>query len=132
MSIYIVIPALCIAGVNAWRLWSEHWEHKAHEPPVEERTEYPYMNIRTKNFFWGDGDKVSDKISRRGVGEGRGAGRMFLGANERTDTLLEYERQLPQEGGAVDGMRPRIKLRDLYILLQSSRERLAPGVRTCW
>ena len=59
MSIYIVIPALCIAGVNAWRLWSEHWEHKAHEPPVEERTEYPYMNIRTKNFFWGDGDKVS-------------------------------------------------------------------------
>jgi cytochrome c oxidase subunit 6a len=53
-----VIPALCIGGVNAWRLWDEHWEHKSHEPPVEERTEYPYMNIRTKNFFWGDGDKV--------------------------------------------------------------------------
>ena len=58
MAIYITIPALCIAGVNAWRLWDEHWEHKAHEPPVNERTEYPYMNIRTKAFFWGDGDKV--------------------------------------------------------------------------
>ncbi len=28
-------------------------------PPLEERTEYPYQNIRTKNFCWGDGDKVS-------------------------------------------------------------------------
>jgi hypothetical protein len=25
---------------------------------LEERPEYPYQNIRTKNFFWGDGDKV--------------------------------------------------------------------------
>nr|POE89916.1 cytochrome c oxidase subunit 6a, mitochondrial [Quercus suber] len=58
LSIYVVIPALCIAGVNAWRLWDEHWEHVAHGPPLEERTEYSYMNIRTKNFFWGDGDKT--------------------------------------------------------------------------
>lgn len=28
-------------------------------PPLEERTEYPYQNIRVKNFPWGDGDKVS-------------------------------------------------------------------------
>lgn len=28
-------------------------------PPLEERVEYPYQNIRTKNFAWGDGDKVS-------------------------------------------------------------------------
>ena len=54
----VVIPALCIAGVNAWRLWEEHWEHVSHMPPIEERPEYPFMNIRTKNFFWGDGDKV--------------------------------------------------------------------------
>jgi len=27
-------------------------------PPLEERVEYPYQNIRTKNFTWGDGDKV--------------------------------------------------------------------------
>ncbi|KAK6383310.1 hypothetical protein LTR65_010295 [Meristemomyces frigidus] len=56
-SIYIVIPCLIIAAVNAWRLWGEHWEHAAHEP-IEDRVEYPYMNIRTKNYFWGDGDKT--------------------------------------------------------------------------
>lgn len=28
-------------------------------PPLEERTEYPYQNIRVKNYPWGDGDKVS-------------------------------------------------------------------------
>ena len=32
-------------------------------PPLEERTEYPYQNIRTKNFPWGDGDKVSLRYS---------------------------------------------------------------------
>ena len=74
LSIFIVIPALCMASVNAWRLWSEHWEHKAHEPPIEERTEYPYQNIRTKNFFWGDGDKVCYPASflKRGLCESAG------------------------------------------------------------
>ena len=28
-------------------------------PPLEERTEYSYQNIRTKNYQWGEGDKVS-------------------------------------------------------------------------
>lgn len=54
----IVIPCIIISSVNAYRLWLEHEEHMSHEPPLEERTEYPYQNIRTKNFFWGDGDKV--------------------------------------------------------------------------
>ena len=27
-------------------------------PPLEERVEYPYQNIRSKNYPWGDGDKV--------------------------------------------------------------------------
>lgn len=53
-----VIPAVLLAGINAYNLWNEHWEHWSHLPPLEERTEYPYQNIRTKNYFWGDGDKV--------------------------------------------------------------------------
>ena len=56
----VVIPALLLASVNAKNLWDEHWEHWEHMPPLEERVEYPYQNIRTKAFFWGDGDKVSD------------------------------------------------------------------------
>jgi hypothetical protein len=58
LSIYVVIPCLVIAGVNAYRLWTEHWEHVAHGPSLEEKPEYPYQNIRTKNYFWGDGDKT--------------------------------------------------------------------------
>ncbi len=55
----VTIPALLIASVNAYNLWNEHWAHWEHMEPLEDRPEYPYQNIRTKNFFWGDGDKVS-------------------------------------------------------------------------
>ena len=58
----VAIPALIISGVNAYNLWNEHWAHWEHMPPLEERPEYPYQNIRTKNFFWGDGDKVSELV----------------------------------------------------------------------
>ena len=50
-----VPPCLILAAINSYNLWEEHWEHM---PPMEERTEYPYQNIRVKNYPWGDGDKV--------------------------------------------------------------------------
>lgn len=62
----VVIPCLILGSINAWNLWDEHWEHWSHLPPLEERVEYPYQNIRTKNFFWGDGDKTlfwNDKVN---------------------------------------------------------------------
>ncbi|KAI8683266.1 hypothetical protein LRP88_04763 [Fusarium phalaenopsidis] len=58
ISIFGVIPALALSGANAYWLWNEHWDHWNHMPPLEERTEYPYQNIRTKNYQWGDGDKT--------------------------------------------------------------------------
>jgi cytochrome c oxidase subunit VIa len=33
-------------------------------PPLEERTEYPYQNLRSKNFPWSNGDKVSFPIDK--------------------------------------------------------------------
>ncbi|CAK7222258.1 Cytochrome c oxidase subunit 6A [Sporothrix curviconia] len=66
ISIFIAIPALAASGYNAYVLWKEHWEHWEHLPPLEERTEYAYQNIRTKNFTWGDGDKTifwNDKVN---------------------------------------------------------------------
>ncbi|KAI5806873.1 putative cytochrome c oxidase subunit VIa [Geopyxis carbonaria] len=67
LSIYATIPALIITGINAYGLWNEHWEHwEHHMPPLEERVEYAYQNIRSKNFFWGDGDKTlfwNDKVN---------------------------------------------------------------------
>ncbi|KAH8428990.1 cytochrome c oxidase subunit VIa [Aspergillus melleus] len=58
LSIYAVIPALVLGSLTAYNLWEEHWEHWDHMPPLEERTEYPYQNIRVKNYPWGDGDKT--------------------------------------------------------------------------
>ncbi|KAF3768414.1 hypothetical protein M406DRAFT_56116 [Cryphonectria parasitica EP155] len=66
ISIFVCIPALFGAGINAYWLWNEHWEHWSHLPPLEERPEYPYQNIRTKNYQWGDGDKTlfwNDKVN---------------------------------------------------------------------
>ncbi|RMD44184.1 hypothetical protein DV735_g1005, partial [Chaetothyriales sp. CBS 134920] len=66
LSIYVVIPTLVLGSINAYNLWNEHWEHWDHMPPLEERVEYPYQNIRSKNFFWGDGDKTlfwNDKVN---------------------------------------------------------------------
>ncbi|KAL9600614.1 MAG: hypothetical protein Q9219_003047 [cf. Caloplaca sp. 3 TL-2023] len=54
----VALPALILASLNAWNLYQEHWEHWETLPPLEERIEYDYMNIRNKKFPWGDGDKT--------------------------------------------------------------------------
>lgn len=61
-----VAPCLIVAGVNAYVLWKAHWEHWDHMAPLEERTEYAYQNVRTKNYQWGEGDKVGlhDSLQR--------------------------------------------------------------------
>ena len=54
-----VIPTVLLASINTYSLWNEHWEHWAHLPPLEEKTDYPYQNIRTNNYILGNGDNVS-------------------------------------------------------------------------
>ncbi|KAF1913581.1 cytochrome c oxidase, subunit VIa [Ampelomyces quisqualis] len=66
LTLYVAIPCLIVAGVNAKLRWDAHWEHVAHSTPKEEKPQYAYMNIRTKKFFWGDGDKTlfwNDKVN---------------------------------------------------------------------
>ncbi|PYH89062.1 putative cytochrome c oxidase subunit VIa [Aspergillus ellipticus CBS 707.79] len=58
LSIFGIPPVLIGGAYNAWTLWDEHWQHWEHMAPLEERVEYPYQNIRVKNFPWGDGDKT--------------------------------------------------------------------------
>ena len=88
-----MIPSIILASVNAYRLWTEHWEHVAHGPALEDKPEYPFQNIRTKNYFWGDGDKVSSFMAAT-VWLPCMDGRLIL----FTDPLLEPQGQLPQEG----------------------------------
>ncbi|KAF2674964.1 cytochrome c oxidase subunit VIa [Microthyrium microscopicum] len=66
LSIYVAIPCLLIASANAYTLWNEHWEHEAHMPPPEERPQYAYLNLRSKPYPWGDGNKTlfwNDKVN---------------------------------------------------------------------
>ncbi|CDS06620.1 hypothetical protein LRAMOSA09148 [Lichtheimia ramosa] len=51
ISIFVCIPALLAAGVNAYNLASEHAAHMEHHP--KEWVKYPYLNNRAKDFFWG-------------------------------------------------------------------------------
>lgn len=88
-----MIPSIILASVNAYRLWTEHWEHVAHGPALEDKPEYPFQNIRTKNYFWGDGDKVSS-FTAATVWSPFMYGWLTL----FTDPLLEPQGQLPQEG----------------------------------
>lgn len=59
-----VAPCLIAAGVNAYYLWNEHWEHWSHMPPLEERVEYPYQNIRygTDHFHVIAEDRMREEI----------------------------------------------------------------------
>lgn len=55
----VAVPLILIVSANTYRLWNEHWEHVAHEAPPEEKPQYQYLNIRSKAYPWGNGDKVS-------------------------------------------------------------------------
>ncbi|CAG8514041.1 3308_t:CDS:2 [Paraglomus brasilianum] len=53
ISIYVCIPALVLSTANAYRLMKEHSKHEIHPEDVPN---YSYLRIRSKPFFWGNGD----------------------------------------------------------------------------
>jgi cytochrome c oxidase subunit 6a len=72
ITVYIAIPSVVISLFNAYKLYSEHHNHAVHGPLPEEKIEFPYQNIRTKAFWWGDGDKTlfwNDKVNYHGKHE---------------------------------------------------------------
>ncbi|ODQ50600.1 cytochrome c oxidase, subunit VIa [Saitoella complicata NRRL Y-17804] len=65
ITYYIAFPLIIVGAVNAKNLYDEHNEHMAHVD-ITEQPQYAYLNIRTKNFPWGDGDKTAfwnDKVN---------------------------------------------------------------------
>ncbi|GAB5592070.1 Cytochrome c oxidase subunit 6A [Umbelopsis nana] len=51
VSLFICIPALLASGINAYNLYTHHLEHEREHP--HEWVPYDYLNVRTKDFFWG-------------------------------------------------------------------------------
>ncbi|KAI9491937.1 cytochrome c oxidase, subunit VIa [Zychaea mexicana] len=51
ISIFVCIPALIAVSINSYNLMLAHEEHMEHHP--RKFVKYPYMNTRTKDFFWG-------------------------------------------------------------------------------
>ncbi|KAI8092390.1 cytochrome c oxidase, subunit VIa [Gilbertella persicaria] len=51
ISLFVCVPTLLAAGINAYNLYSEHQHHLEEHPP--EWIGYDYMNFRARNFFWG-------------------------------------------------------------------------------
>lgn len=61
ISIFIAGPAILATAINTYFVEAEHAEHRKHLAHVSDEdwpVQYDYQNIRTKNFFWGDGDKT--------------------------------------------------------------------------
>lgn len=61
ISYFIAAPALAATAINTYFVEAEHAKHRehlAHVPDSEWPADYEFQNIRTKNFFWGDGDKT--------------------------------------------------------------------------
>ncbi|SAL97501.1 hypothetical protein [Absidia glauca] len=52
ISLYVAIPSLIAASVNAYNLYSHHVEHQKEHPP--KHVKYEYINFRVRPYFWGN------------------------------------------------------------------------------
>ncbi|KAK9461612.1 cytochrome c oxidase subunit VIa-domain-containing protein [Lipomyces oligophaga] len=62
ITFFLAIPLCVIACARSYKMESEHIAHVKHEyehfNEDDAPAELPYMNVRAKDFFWGDGDKT--------------------------------------------------------------------------
>lgn len=61
ISLWVALPAIIFSGYHVYGVEMEHKKHRdhlAHVPDKDWPRDYEFMNVRTKPFFWGDGDKT--------------------------------------------------------------------------
>lgn len=61
ISWFVAAPAVLATAVNTYFVEAEHAEHRKHLAHVSDEDwpiAYEYMNIRSKPYFWGDGDRT--------------------------------------------------------------------------
>lgn len=70
ISLFVAVPSIILCGINTYKIEMKHAEHREHLAHIKDE-DWPknreYQNIRSKKFFWGDGDKTlfwNDAINR--------------------------------------------------------------------
>ena len=61
ITAFVAVPAVALTAINTYFVEKEHAEHREHLEHISDEDwpkNYEYMNIRSKPFFWGDGDKT--------------------------------------------------------------------------
>ncbi|EDO14534.1 hypothetical protein Kpol_246p3 [Vanderwaltozyma polyspora DSM 70294] len=61
ISLFVAAPAIGLTAINTYFVEKEHAnhrEHLKHIPDSEWPKQYEFQNIRSKPYFWGDGDKT--------------------------------------------------------------------------
>ncbi|RLV95673.1 Cytochrome c oxidase subunit 6A mitochondrial [Spathaspora sp. JA1] len=61
LTFFVALPAILLTAIPVTKLELEHAEHRKHQRHMTDEewpTQYAYQNIRSKPYFWGDGDKT--------------------------------------------------------------------------
>ncbi|KAG7665488.1 uncharacterized protein J8A68_000890 [[Candida] subhashii] len=61
LTYLVAIPAILLTAIPVSKIEMEHAEHRKHQRHLSDDewpVQYDYQNIRSKPFFWGDGDKT--------------------------------------------------------------------------
>lgn len=62
ISMLVALPAILLTTYHVYGIEMEHKrhrEHLKHVPDEDWPRDYEFMNIRSKPYFWGDGDKTA-------------------------------------------------------------------------
>ncbi|KAK7208517.1 subunit VIa of cytochrome c oxidase [Myxozyma melibiosi] len=63
ISLFLAIPLCAASLIRSYKMEKEHIHHLYHDAEHYDEesapNEFPYMNVRNKDFFWGDGDKTA-------------------------------------------------------------------------
>lgn len=61
VSLFLALPAIALVAYPVYKEEAHHAEHRKELKKIPDEDwpkQYPYMNTRAKDFFWGDGDKT--------------------------------------------------------------------------
>ncbi|RKP31346.1 COX6A-domain-containing protein [Metschnikowia bicuspidata] len=61
ITYFVAVPVILLTAIPVTKIELDHAKHREHLRHLSDEewpVQYDYQNIRTKKFFWGDGDKT--------------------------------------------------------------------------